>query len=466
MYYLYSPETIFDVNRHFCKEKRMSENEKDSKDFEFIKEQVIVNKRKKYKKWMFPFIMTALMAILFGIIAAITFCIAEPEFYQLLHKEEENKTPVNFPTEYPEDSNTDITGMPVDGNNEPTVGQIENTEPTPTPVIVEQSIEADIDDYQNMYGDIKAVAQEAEKSLVTVSSIINESDWIGNQVERKIETTGIVIGNNSADLLILVSLDRVKDTNSIKIELSDTVVVDAVIQDYESDINLAVLAVNLDDIPSTFMNTIQDVKFGESYTIAVGNPIIALGSPNGHPGSMETGIITSRSSYISITDNRLDLFNTDITNNKYSDGIIINMKGEVIGLITRTLKEDINEELSTAVGISRVKAIISLMANQDPKIYFGVITEDMNADAKLENEVENGIYVNDVQANSPAFSAGIKNGDILLQVDGQIISSTNFFYNIISSYQPGEEIQVKIKRTSTSTQKEIDLPVVLSIKEH
>ena len=447
----------------------MSENDKDNKDFEFISEQVIEKKRKKYKKWIVPLILTAFMAILFGVIAALTFCIAEPEFYLLLHKQEENKTPVSFPTEYPNDPNnnvnTDNTGEKTEGGNNSTSGQAEETEQIPETVIIENTIDADLKDYISMYDDINTLVFETNKSLVNVSSIIDDRDWFGSPIEKKIESTGIVIYNDNENLLILVSLDRVKDANSIQVVFSDKNTINAVIQDYEKDINLAVIAVSLEDIPETVMKSIAIATLGESYSITVGSPIIALGNPNGHLKSMETGIITSKGSYASITDNKLDLFNTDIKDNKYSDGVIINLKGEVIGLITRTLKEDINQDISTIIGISKIRPIIERMGNKEPRIYFGVKTIDMTDAAKIEHEVQNGIFVDEVQSDSPAFSSGIKNGDIIMQVNDQTVINSNNFYNIISSYQSGDEILVKIKRTSTTQEKEMSLNIVLVDKE-
>ena len=447
----------------------MSENDKDNKDFEFISEQVIEKKRKKYKKWIVPFILTAFMAILFGVIAAITFCIAEPEFYQLLHKQEENKTPVSFPTEYPNDPNnnvnTDNPGVKTEGGNNSTSGQADETEQIPETVIVEKTIDADLKDYLSMYDDINTLVFETNKSLVNVSSISDDRDWFGSPIEKKIETTGIVIYNDNENLLILVSFDRVKDANSIQVVFSDKNTVNAVIQDYEKDINLAVIAVSLEDIPETVMKSIVPAKLGESYSITVGSPIIALGNPNGHLKSMETGIITSKGSYASITDNKLDLFNTDIKDNKNSDGVIINLRGEIIGLITRTLKEDINQDISTIIGISKIRPIIERMGNKEPRIYFGVKTIDMTDAAKIEHEVQNGIFVDEVQSDSPAFSSGIKNGDIIMQVNDQAVINSNNFYSIISSHQAGDEILVKIKRTSATPEKDMDVKIVLVDKK-
>jgi S1-C subfamily serine protease len=447
----------------------MSENEKDNKDFEFIKEQVIEKKRRKVKRWLLPLMMTVFMAVLFGMIAAVTFVITEPRLYKLLHKEEEIKTPVSFPTEYPLDTSIG-NQVDTDTEKEDDVDTSVDTEDVDEPaepetVIMEQSIDADIEDFVNMYDEIRTVAYQSNKSLLKVSTTTSVEDWFGDMVERTVSTTGLVISDINDDLLVLVSLDRVKDASSIKIELSDTIAVDAVLQDYDTETNLAIIAVALKDIPPNFMKNIDVATLGESYTLTVGSPILALGSPNGHPGSMELGIITSRGSWASITDNRIDLFNTSVENNDNSDGVIVNMKGEVIGLITRTLKDGVNEELSTVIGISKLKPIIKLIANQTPRIYFGVEAEDMTEAAKLEHIITNGIYINEVRAKSPAFEAGMKNGDIILQVDDHLIMNTNNFNTTISEYLPEDEVLVKIKRTSGTTEKELELKVVLAEKK-
>lgn len=448
-------------------ENKMSEYNKDNKDFEFIKEQIIEKKRKKLKKWLFPLLMTISMAILFGIIAAVTFVIAEPKLNKILHKEEEVKTPITFPTQLPENEGEGAKMTPDPQKQDrpvPTPSMDTEEEKEPDTVIVEKSIEADIDDFTSMFAEVRDVAINVNKSLINVTSIIEERDWFGNKVDRTIKTTGVVIANNDVDLLILVSLDRVEDANSIKVEFTDSFTVNAVIQDYEREINLAVIAVSLKDIPPIYLEGIEQAKLGESYSIAVGNPIISLGCPNGYQGSMDLGIVTSKGSWVSITDNKLDLFNTNIENNKYSDGIIVNLKGEVIGLITRNLKKDLNQELSTALGISKIKPIIERMSNQIPRIYFGVVAVDMTENVKTEHEVINGIYVNEVKVNSPAYDAGMKNGDIILQLEDRPVISTNSFYNFISSYRAGDKIKVKIKRTSGTSEAEMEIVVTLADK--
>jgi S1-C subfamily serine protease len=449
----------------------MSDNDK--KDFEFIKEQVIEKKRKKFRKRVMPLLMTICMAIIFGVVAAVTFVLTEPRLYELLHNEKDIKVPTAFPTEYPDDTVVE-TGAEknedeqTENPKDDEVIESSNESKEPDTVIIERPpIDADIDDYRSIYDELRKLSLDVEKSLVTVVSINDETDvWFGTNVELVHETSGLIFHNDGINLLILVSYDRIKDADAIKIQFSDNFTVDAVIQDYEKELNLAMLAVPLESIPVTYMGSLQVAKLGESYTLSVGSPILALGSPNGHTGSMEAGMISGRNSYAYITDNKLDLFNTDITDHPNSDGVIVNMKGEVIGLITRTLKGEQNEGLSTAVGISKIRLILGNMVNKIPRNYVGVKTLDMPEAAKQEYKVDNGIYVNEVIEDSPAFEAGILNGDIILQIDDNTVLNTNSFFNFISSYVPEDEVQVKILRTTGSTQREMDIKLILSAKEN
>ncbi len=441
----------------------MSDN---NKDFEFIKEQVIEKKRKKFKKKVLPFLMTLCLAVIFGVVAAVTFVLTEPRLYELLHKEEETKTPTAYPTEYPVVEAEKNENKPTKAPDKEEVEESSVKEEEPDTVIIERPIEADIEDYSAIYSELRKVSLEVEKSIVTVVSINDEKDvWFGTNVELVKETSGLIFYNDNVNLLILVSYDRIKDADSVKIQFSDNFTVDAVIQDYEKDLNLAMLAIPLESIPVTYMSSLQVAKLGESYTLVVGSPILALGSPNGHTGSLEAGMISSRNSYAYVTDNKLDLFNTDITDNENSDGVIVNMKGEVIGLITRTLKGEQNEGLSTAIGISKLRLVLGNMANKIVRNYFGVKTLDMPDAAKQEYKVTNGIYVNEVIEDSPAFQAGIQNGDIILQIDENTVINTNNFFNFISTYVPEDVVQVKILRTTGSTQREMDIKVTIGTKE-
>lgn len=464
----------------------MPEMFKDNKEFEFIKEQVLTKRRKKFRKWLIPFFMTILMAVVFGMVAAVTFCLAEPRLYKLLHKEETSPSAIPTPIENREDIDDDVEDP--NGNPDPNPGSIQGEEDdekkdenqddetdngqadekpiedNQQPVIVE-TVDADIDDYLNMFNEIKNLTAETGKSIKTVSCVIGGKDWFGNPIEKRIYTSGVVIDNNGTQIKLLVSLDRVKDASSINIEITDDISVGAVLHDYETDLNMAILSVNIVDIPTKYLGEIQVARLGESYSLTVGSPIIAMGNPNGYSASIDIGIVTSKGSTISITDNELELFNTNMVFNDESDGVIVNFKGEIIGLITRKLKNDINKNLSTVIGISKVKTYIDKMISQKPRVYCGVIAENLPQAAMNEYDVTNGIYIYEVVKDSPAFNAGLMSGDIIMYIENRNIYNMNNFFSTISDFEPGTETTFMIKRTSSSDYKEMELKVILGEKK-
>lgn len=444
----------------------MSENDK--KDFEFIKEQVIEKKRKKIKKRLLPIVMTICLAILFGLIAAVTFVLAAPRLDQFLHKGEEKKTPADFPTNYPIVQAPVATPTPLPKNN--TDKDVEcdedNTSMTPDTVIVDNRIEASLDDFVNMYGELRRVAYDVNKSLIKVIGITETEDvWFGTHVELTEETTGLLIHNDNVNLLALVSLDRIRKADRIRVEFSKSFSVEAAIQDYETELNLAVISMPIKEIPAGYLDNVEIAKLGDSFNLVPGSPVLALGSPNGHVGSIEFGIISSGNTVFYITDNQLDLFNTNIDVNAKGDGVIVNTEGEVVGLITRTLKDGVSDRMNICIGISRIKPLLTDMVNNNPRIYFGVKTENMTETIRAEHGIANGIFVNETIEDSPAYEAGIQPGDIILQVEDDMIIDTSDFYSTLSYRKVGDKISVKIKRTAGTNEKELTVTVTLADKK-
>jgi S1-C subfamily serine protease len=439
----------------------MAENEKN--DFEFIKEQVIEKKWNKLKKRLLRLFIKLFTAVMFGVVAAVTFALIEPPFYKFLHKDGGDKPQISLPTASNDVQNVEVSGIP-DGDEqiEVTADNSETKEVLPETVI--QKINADLSDYQDMYYEIRKVAYKVNKSIVNVTSTFIVEDWFNNVVEKTVSTTGVIVTETATNYYILVSLDRIRDADNIRLKFSDTTYVEAWLIDHEEEINLAIITVNKGDIPSIYLSGLDSAILDENYSLVVGNPVIALGSPNGHLNSLEVGIITSEGSGAGITDNVLELFNTDIADNPESDGVIVNIRGEIIGWITRTLKQDENKSINTAISVDYIRSYILRMVNQNSRVYFGIKTKDMTEDAKQTHNVSNGIYVSEVLSESPAFKGDIKNGDIILLVNGKEIMSTNSFYRTISRYEPGTELKVKIKRTSGNSEKLMDVSVVLSNK--
>lgn len=431
-------------------------------DYEFIKEQVVEKRWRKIRKRLLRFTLKLITAVIFGLVAAVTFALSEPTIYRLIHKEDRSKSPITLPASLGDTQAADISEdiSEVEGYNDTEAAK----EIMPETVI--QKIDANLSDFKEMYYELRKVAYKVNKSIVKVTGSYIVEDWFNNQVEKTVYTPGLIVAETQAEYYILVNLDRIRNADKIRLKFFDTVFVDAWLVDYESELNLAVIAVKKEEIPSIYLSGLDTAILSENYTAVVGYPIIALGAPNGYHNSMGLGIITSEGSNVAITDNILRLFNTDIEDNPDGEGVIVNMRGEVIGWITRTLKQDQNSNINTVISVDQIRSYILQMVNKDDRIYFGIKAKDMTEDAKQAHEVRNGIYVDEVFADSPALKGNIKNGDIILMVNGQNVISTNNFYKLISQYEAGTELTVEVKRTngSPSPDKTVDLKVVLSTK--
>ncbi len=440
----------------------MSEDKynKESSEYLFIQEQISSKRRSRKVRMLLSLLWTIILACVFALVAAVVFYLANPFIVKLLGDGTDKKT-VEFPTLTPDDEGkATASGTPT-----PSVT------PTPTPsdkeddkketVYVTTHVPADIKDLASIYGEIREIASGVNKSIVNIINVSSKVDELNENENYDVSraTTGLIIANNEVDILILATYDKLQD--KLRLQLNNDLSVKARLQDYDEDLNLAVIAVSLEDIPDTMKENLEVAKLGESYSLTVGTPVIALGSPNGYVGSMELGIISSKDSSIYITDNKIDLFNTDINYNEKSDGVIVNMSGEVIGIITSKLKDEQNQNVNTVIGISKIKKSIQSMVNQTERSYFGIKCGDMSEKELKKENLEYGICVTEVEGNSPALEGGLQSGDMIIAINDVAISSVAVFNNTITSLKPKDTVEVTIQRKIKDEPKEMKLSVVL-----
>lgn len=411
----------------------------EQEEFNFIQEQIIP--KKTWKHVMGSVVKTILLAILFGIISSIVICVTYPYIKNVLKEEDgrlssltKNLNAIRIAAILPEFK----------------VEQSANT------IIKGNAVDLTLEDYQKLYKELDAVADEMNRSVVAVTGIVNSVDWLQNPSENYDITSGIII-DESADkktLSILVRYSKIKEVNKIRVTFDSDNVVGATLASYDSKLDLAIIKVEVSKLSQKVKHTIKVATLGESVSSSVGDAIIAVGNPNGYPYSREYGIITGKTTSVYITDNRIDLFNTDITDNSNGDGVIINLRGEIIGIITHKFKKDLNENINTVLSISRIKLIIDDLISGRDRTYLGISGADLTNEIARSYDVSNGVYVNEVETESPALEAGLQTGDIILKIEDSTIISMAQLNTIISSYQPRDEVTIVVKRTTNATGEE------------
>lgn len=417
----------------------------DNKEFQFIQEkvkQVPLNRKKLIRRT----VITASMAVIFGVLACFTFLVLEPVFSNFLHPQEELKT-VTIPNDTDEILPEDM----VLEDEEPTIQIIEKT--------------SDIEPlkmYTRQYEDLYSIVKGVMPSLVTVTSVNKDVDWFDNAYENKSSTSGMYVANNGKQILILAHTDAIKNSEEISVTFFDGTSSLGVIK--ESDINtgLCIVAVEMASLEERTLNNIKPATLGNSkVSTLLATPLIAIGRPYGDTGSVAYGMLASKTICSEKTDQNYELLTTNIYGSKNATGIIVNLKGEVLGIIDQSIKRADNENLIAALGISDLKKDIERMSNAKPKAYLGVSGIDVSRDANVYQGVPYGAFVTGIIMGSPAMSAGIQSGDIIVELDEIAVDKYSDLINALSEKQPDTKVTVKVMRQGGDEYREIDLEITL-----
>ena len=230
----------------------------------------------------------------------------------------------------------------------------------------------------------------------------------------------------------------------------------------ETNLDLAIVKINANNLPY--------VTLGDSSNVSVGQTVYAIGNPIGFEfqRTVTSGIISAVERTILLEEEGTstymeDLIQTDATINPgNSGGPLINANGEVIGI--NSVKITSAEGIGFAIPINTAKVVVqSFITNgKFAETTLGVFAYDKNVLPYLDSnlQLENGIYVVQVTANSPAARYGIKEKDILLEIDGVKLEKMCDLRCYIYSKQPGDTVQIKLLRNKV----EINLSVVLGKK--
>lgn len=427
---------------------------------DFLREKIKqkpVNKKKLLRRT----IITAVMAVVFGIVACLTFLLLEPVINNWLYPEEEAKE-VQFPEE--------------------TIGEEMNPEDMLTEEAVEEEAEQieledeqiqellskvrfGLDEYQTVYDELSALAKDVGRAIVTVTGVTSDVDWFNNTYESEAVASGVIVANNGRAMLILVSMNNIKDAEKIVVTFCDQSQAAAEIVQKDSATGLAILSVSLFAIEEETMDIINIANLGSSNVSNLsGTPVMALGSPTGTSGSVCYGIITSSGVFLDHVDASYKLLSTDIYGSKNATGVLVNLKGKVVGIIDNSYNSSDRGNLLSAYGISELRRTITKMSNDQPWAYFGIHGTDVPQEANLESGVPLGAYIKEIEMDSPAMMAGIQSGDVITQIGGEEITTYSELLNVLYNANPADVVTITLMRQGMDTFQEMTVVVTFAEK--
>ena len=397
----------------------------EKESFSFINEK-IKEKPLNKKRIVFRAVFCVAMAVVFGVVAALVFTLVQPRFEELLYPQEPPLVSIPrddvLETEQTEETETMIPETETEETKEPETELAQ--EPAEQPV---KTFEPE--DYQALQNKLYAVGKEANRAIVTVTGVKSDTDWFQNPYESKGQASGLIVARNGGELLILTERKVIADVEEIYVTFINEVTVAASMKKYDGNTGIAILSVPVAQITQGTLNAIQIANLGNSLATTQGTLAIAIGSPLGTNYSILTGTITSATNSICTIDNNYTVFTTDIVGSSNGSGVLINVAGEVIGLVMQGYSSAGDANTLTAISISELKAIIEMLSNGKDVPYLGLELTTVTNDIAKEYDMPKGVYIKEVKMDSPAMAAGLQSGDVLTKMDGDSIFTVDGYEN-------------------------------------
>lgn len=417
------------------------------------------------KKLLRRTVLTASMAVIFGLIACVTFLVLEPVINNWLYPEEDPQTVV-FPEDREEMSPEEMLA-----ENLPT----ESPSPSPEPVTEPEGITLDQeqideilsgvvldkDSYKELYSAMSAYVAELEPYMVTVTAVTSNIDLFSTVQESRSQTSGIIVNDNGRDLLVLADATLLRTAESMTITFYNGEQANAQIKQMDSYTGLAILSVPFTDLPPGIdkESLVYPTMGSSNSSRMAGTPVVALGSPVGISNSVGYGMVTSAGYIYSVPDRNCKILQTDISGSKNASGVLFNMEGQIIGVITGNKTGSDMDNVIYAYGITDLRRIVEKMSNSNRVAYLGISGMDVTDRANSELGVPFGAFVTKVDMNSPAMLAGIQQGDVIISISDRDVAKFSDYTSALLLSEPGQTVDVTVMRQSQEEYKEMSFTI-------
>ena len=319
--------------------------------------------------------------------------------------------------------------------------------------------------------DVSSVVEQVMPSIVSITSMSVEEvqSFFGNTWQKQSEGagTGIIIGENDSELLIVTNNHVVENSDALTVTFNDETSVAANIKGNDATYDVAVIAVPTESLSSDTLSSLTVATMGDSTKLKVGEPAIAIGNALGYGQSVTTGVISALDRSVATTDSRtgetkedgVNLIQTDAAINEgNSGGALVNVNGEVIGINSAKLIGDSVEGIGYAIPISDVSDLIQGLMNQETKEkvdeddqgMIGITGISVSDAFSQQIDLPAGVYVTEVTSGGGADKAGMTKGCIITALNGNSVDSMDALQGQLEYYAKGETVTLTLQIPQTN----------------
>lgn len=326
--------------------------------------------------------------------------------------------------------------------------------------------------------DVSDIVNNAMPSVVAITnmSVQEVQSYFGGTQQQESTScgSGIIIGKNDSELLIVTNNHVVEGAETLTVSFANETSVEASIKGTDSSKDLAVVAVPLDSIDDDTMNAISIITLGDSDQLQVGEPVIAIGNALGYGQSVTTGIVSALDRNLDMEGFDSKLIQTDAAINPgNSGGALLNANGELIGINTAKVNANAVEGMGYAIPISDATSVIENLMNRETRTkvdeseqgFLGIEGYDVTSEKAEMYSIPTGVFVRSVEDGSAADKAGITAECIITKFDGITIDSMSTLQSQMQYFKAGDKVEVVIEVPNKSGTKYEEKTVTVTLGE-
>ncbi len=334
-------------------------------------------------------------------------------------------------------------------------------------------------DGQGEVSDVSSIAEGAMPSLVSITNkSVQEMQTLFGQSQNYESTssgTGIIIGKTDTELLIVTNNHVISGASALSAGFIDQSAAQAVVKGTDADHDIAVIAVNLNDISEETKTQIRVIEVGSSSELQVGQQVVAIGNALGYGQSVTTGIVSALNRDVTIEGMTNSLIQTDAAINPgNSGGALLNMSGQLVGINSAKFSDTAVEGMGYAIPVDNVADIMENLMNrtvrtekaeEEERGVLGITGQDVTAEVSEAYGMPKGVYIVSVEEGATAERAGLKKGDIITKFDGTSVTGIQGLKETLTYYKAGEEIEITYSSVQDGQYQEKTVVVTLGEKE-
>ena len=421
------------------KEQDASEKEQDTsgEEYSFLQETIKDEAGGAVQKLKKDLLRTLCLGLAFGIIACFGFYAVKPLMERIF---ESSPKEVTIPEEEEEEEE--------DASQQ------------------EQQVAQTLDEesFRQMQQEMTATALEASRAVVEITGVTGSQDGMNESYDNKNSVTGLIIADNGQELLIFGKTSVLADAQEIHVTFYDGTSYAASLKKRDGNLGFGIYAVNRVEIQQSTWSQIKTAVLGSSNAVSKGNPVIVIGKQFGYEGGIGFGTVAATRNFVETADGEYRLICTDIAAAADGTGIMVNLDGEVTAVIDQTVSEEDSMNLVTGYGITDIKDIIEKLSNDETIPYIGI--QGIDVTEEIANQgIPEGVYVKEVDAESPAMAAGIQAGDIITSIGGEEVKSLMAYHNALMDRDSGDEVRIRGQRRGSGGYVDITFSVTVGSKE-